>query len=161
MQPGSIIRISDMEMKQKDEPTSVTIKVNIFDQTYSLRSFKGEEHVLSIAQLVDERMRKIAEHTTSFDLARIAVLAALNIADELQELKAQHRESKLPEKESDISGRGKPQTWFEEIFDADEPSGVTRERLSNQVANKLQSLRREDPKPINLSIDEEKKNQSQ
>jgi cell division protein ZapA (FtsZ GTPase activity inhibitor) len=146
---------AEMENTQTGEQTSVVVKVNIFDQTYSLRSSRGEEHILSIAQLVDERMRKISEHTTNFDLARIAVLAALNIADELQEMKAQSAVSELIDQESNDSGRVKTQTWFEEIFDAAEPARETRERLSSQVSNKLQSLRREDSKPIKLSIEGE------
>ena len=81
-----------------DKQTSVAVKVNIFDRTYSLRSFKDEEHVLSIARLVDERMRKISEHMTTLDPAWIAVLAALNIADELEELKDQYERSELSRK---------------------------------------------------------------
>jgi cell division protein ZapA len=147
-----------MEMKQTDKQTSVAVKVNIFDRTYSLRSFKDEEHVLSIARLVDERMRKISEHMTTLDPAWIAVLAALNIADELQELKAQSEGGTAFEKEPNLPGREESQTWFEEIFNAGgtpDPTGEKRERLSSQVSTKLKALRREDPKPINLSLEGE------
>ena len=145
-------------MNQADKQTSVAVKVNIFDRTYSLRSFKDEEHVLSIARLVDERMRQISEHITTLDPAWIAVLAALNIADELQELKAQYEGAELFEKEPNFPGHEKSQTWFEEIFsaggDAELPA-ERRERLSSQVSNKLKALRREDPKPINLAMEGE------
>ena len=150
--------MSEMEPKQTDKQASVAVKVNIFDRTYSLRSFKDEEHVLSIARLVDERMRQISEHTTTLDPAWIAVLAALNIADELQELKAQYEGAEHFEKEPNFPAREKSQTWFEEIFnagDAAESSTERRERLSSQVSNKLKALRREDPKPINLSLEGE------
>jgi cell division protein ZapA (FtsZ GTPase activity inhibitor) len=146
-----------MGMKQTDQQ-SVAVKVNIFDRTYSLRSFKDEEHVLSIARLVDERMRKISEHMTTLDPAWIAVLAALNIADELEELKAQYERAEPFEKGANFPGHEKSQTWFEEIFNAgDDPetTGERRERLSSQVSNKLKALRREDPKPINLSLEGE------
>lgn len=146
-----------MGMKQTDEQTSVAVKVNIFDRTYSLRSFKDEEHVLGIARLVDERMRQISEHTTMLDPAWIAVLAALNIADELQELKAQYEACEPFEKEPHPPAPERSQTWFEEIFSAAdaETTGERRERLSSQVSNKLKALRGEDPKPINLSLNRE------
>jgi cell division protein ZapA len=145
-------------MKQTDEQTSVAVKVVIFDRTYSLRSFKDEEHVLGIARLVDERMRQIAEHVTTLDPAWIAVLAALNIADELEDLKARSGRAENFEGGPNLPAPEKSQTWFEEIFndagDA-ETAGQRRERLSSQVSNKLKSLRREDPKPINLSVEGE------
>ena len=150
--------MSEMGINQTDKQTSVAVKVNIFDRTYSLRSFKDEEHVLSIARLVDERMRQISEHMTTLDPAWIAVLAALNIADELQELKAQYEGAEIFEKEPNLTGPEKSQTWFEEIFnasgDAEQPA-ERRERLSSQVSNKLKALRREDPKPINLTLEGE------
>lgn len=145
-------------MKQTDKQTSAAVKVVIFDRTYSLRSFKDEEHVLGIARLVDERMRQIAEHVTTLDPAWIAVLAALNIADELEELKALYERAETSEKESNLAAPEKSQTWFEEIFNdagAEETAGQRRERLSSQVSNKLKALRREDPKPINLTVEGE------
>ena len=150
--------VSEMGMDQTDKQTSVAVKVNIFDRTYSLRSFKDEAHVLSIARLVDERMRQISEHMTTLDPAWIAVLAALNIADELQELKARREGGELVEKEPEFPARDKSQTWFEEIFSAGgdaEPPAERRERLSSQISNKLKALRREDPKPVNLTLEGE------
>ena len=145
-------------MKQTDEQTSVAVKVVILGRTYSLRSFKDEEHVLSIARLVDERMRQISEHVTTLDPAWIAVLAALNIADELEELKARYERAENFEEGPNPPAPEKSQTWFEEIFnaaDTAETAGERRERLSSQVSNKLKALRREDPKPINLSVEGE------
>jgi cell division protein ZapA (FtsZ GTPase activity inhibitor) len=162
-----------MENKQMGELTSEAVKVNIFDQTYSLRSFKGEEHIRRIALLVDERMRQISAHTTSFELSRIAVLAALNIADELLTLTVELEEAQaatlpaqadeqLEELEPTPSAQAseggeppKPQTWFDEIFDTEVPTKDRRERLSSQISNKLQALRREDPKALNISLEED------
>ena len=65
-----------------------SIRVSIFNQTYSLRSASGDgEHVRRVAQLVDERMRLIASQLAVHDVAKVAVLAALNFADELEVLK--------------------------------------------------------------------------
>jgi cell division protein ZapA len=65
-----------------------SVRVKIFNQTYSLRSASGDgEHVERIARLVDERMRAIASNLAVHDVAKVAVLTALNLADELEGLK--------------------------------------------------------------------------
>ena len=67
---------------------SGSVRVNIFNQTYSLRSGDGDgEHVLRVARLVDERMRAVADGLAVHDVAKVAVLTALNLADELEGLK--------------------------------------------------------------------------
>jgi cell division protein ZapA len=66
-----------------------SIRVNIFNQTYSLRSASGDgERVERVAQLVDERMRAVASGLAVHDVAKVAVLTALNLADELEGLKS-------------------------------------------------------------------------
>ncbi|HEX8745578.1 MAG TPA: cell division protein ZapA [Pyrinomonadaceae bacterium] len=147
-----------MENNDSAHEATRTIKVNIFDQLYSLRSPKGEEHIRRIAEIVDERMRQISAHTTTFELSRIAVLAALNIAGELQDLKARmaesndspappSSESERAEAASDSSYEtgetNRAQTWFEAIFDAEVPVKERSERLSSQISNKLQTGRTE------------------
>jgi cell division protein ZapA len=65
-----------------------SIRVSIFNQSYSLRSADGDgEHVLRVARLVDERMRAVADGLAVHDVAKIAVITALNLADELEGLK--------------------------------------------------------------------------
>lgn len=138
-------------------PSADTVQVTIFNQTYSLRSTSGAEHVREIASQVDERMRLIASHITTHDVSRIAVLVALNIADEMQSLKA-HYESEierlLNNAQADAAiGEGDNKSevpvversrgsWFEEIFDSDMQTTERPERLSSQVSAKLQSLRK-------------------
>jgi cell division protein ZapA len=60
------------------------VSVQIYDQTYYL---SGQEagHIRALAELVDARMRSVAAHGTTVDSLRVAVLAALNLADELAE----------------------------------------------------------------------------
>jgi cell division protein ZapA len=66
-----------------------SVRVNIFNQTYSLRSASGDgEHVERVARLVDERMRAVASGLAVHDVAKVAVLTALNLADELEGLKS-------------------------------------------------------------------------
>lgn len=69
---------------------SQTFKVEIFAHTYHLRGELDEAAARALAAEVDARMRSIAETTGMVDSARIAVLAALSLADELHELRRIH-----------------------------------------------------------------------
>jgi cell division protein ZapA len=59
------------------------MKVEIFDQTYNVQAEGEENHLRRVAAFVDEKMRAVAESTRQVDSTRVAVLTALNIADEL------------------------------------------------------------------------------
>ncbi len=63
-----------------------SVRVEIFDQPYNLRG-SDPEYILRLAEYVDAKMRAVAEQTQTVDTARLAVLAALNIADEYHLLK--------------------------------------------------------------------------
>ncbi|MFZ0806902.1 MAG: cell division protein ZapA [Candidatus Sulfotelmatobacter sp.] len=62
------------------------VRVEIFDQAYNLRG-SDPEYILKLAEYVDSKMRAVAEATNTIDTVRLAVLAALNIADEYHLLK--------------------------------------------------------------------------
>src|SRR5438309_7824634 len=63
-----------------------SVRVDIFDQAYNLRG-SDPEYILKLAEYVDGKMRAVAEQTATVDSVRLAVLAALNIADECHLLK--------------------------------------------------------------------------
>ncbi len=63
------------------DPSNNAVRVEIFDQAYNLRG-SDAEYILKLAEYVDGKMRAVAEQTHTVDTARLAVLAALNIADE-------------------------------------------------------------------------------
>lgn len=65
------------------------IQVEIFGQTYRLRAEDDPEYVSTLAEYVDGKMQDVARQTKAVDSLRVAVLAALNIADE--HLRAQRR----------------------------------------------------------------------
>jgi len=65
-----------------------SVRVEIFDQAYNLRG-SDPEYILQLAEYVDAKMRAVAEATNTIDTVRLAVLAALNIADEYHLLKKQ------------------------------------------------------------------------
>ena len=64
-------------------PESTIVTVEIRGQRYPISSALDPEYVNGLATYVDEKMRAAADLTPSGDLLRHAVLAALNIADEL------------------------------------------------------------------------------
>ena len=57
--------------------------ITIMGQQYPIRTSLDAEYVIRLAAFVDEKMRAVSESTPSGDSVRLAVLAALNIADEL------------------------------------------------------------------------------
>ena len=59
------------------------IRVNIFGADYSLMSDNDEHFVKEIARYIDEKMREIDKEQSVKSSSRIAVLAALNVAEEL------------------------------------------------------------------------------
>ena len=64
------------------------VRVEIFDQVYNLRG-SDAAYILKLAEYVDGKMRAVSEQTATVDSVRLAVLAALNIADEYHLLKRQ------------------------------------------------------------------------
>ena len=63
-----------------------SVRVEIFDQAYNLRG-SDADYIIRLADYVDAKMRAVAEQTNTIDTVRLAVLAALNIADEYHLLK--------------------------------------------------------------------------
>ena len=62
---------------------TVRATVEIFGQRLGLRADGDEARIHEIARFVDGRMREVADRSSSVDTVKIAVLTALNIADEL------------------------------------------------------------------------------
>jgi cell division protein ZapA len=58
-----------------------TVRVEIFDTVYNLRG-TDPGYIKQLAEYVDSKMRAVATQTSTVDTIRLAVLAALNIADE-------------------------------------------------------------------------------
>jgi cell division protein ZapA len=62
------------------------VKVEIFGQTYSIQGDLDQAYVQKLAKFVDEKMNTIADATRTVDTQKVAVLAALAIADELHSM---------------------------------------------------------------------------
>jgi cell division protein ZapA len=65
------------------------VSVDIYDQVYHLRG-TDPGHIEQLAALVDAKMRAVAAYGATVDSLRVAVLAALNIADELLALRERY-----------------------------------------------------------------------
>ena len=71
---------------------SDAVKVQIFGQIYTIRGELDERYVQKLAAYVDEKMGAIADVTSTIDTQKVAVLAALAIADELHTIRKDRTE---------------------------------------------------------------------
>ena len=80
------------------------IPVTIRGQRYPIRSALDQEYVARLAAYVDEKIRAAAESTPAGDSHRLAVVAALNIADELFRCREANRDrtSELTERAGEL-----------------------------------------------------------
>jgi len=76
------------------------VKVEIYGQSYTLSGDVDEAYVQKLARYVDEKMTAVSEATQTVDSVRVAVLAAMAIADELHTRKheAGNRDEALRER---------------------------------------------------------------
>jgi cell division protein ZapA len=72
---------SNLEVRR----STTSVSVDIYDQTYHLRAH-DPEYIQKLAEVVDNKMRAVSANGSTVDSLRVAVLAALNIADELMRL---------------------------------------------------------------------------
>jgi cell division protein ZapA len=71
-----------------DEPKNkTTIKVRIYGKEYSIRSSRSTEYVEEVARYVDNKMTEVDKSGVSSSPVQVAVLAAMNITDELLSIK--------------------------------------------------------------------------
>lgn len=66
------------------------VAVTIAGQRYVLRTDQEEAAVRGLASLVDARIREVQKQTRASDTQTMAVLAALQIAEELEAERARH-----------------------------------------------------------------------
>lgn len=76
-----------------DADANATIRVEIYNQTYNIRSDGDGQYLAELAEYVDARMREISSGTLTVDSLKVAILAALHIADELHRLRRVHEQA--------------------------------------------------------------------
>ncbi len=75
------------------------VKVEIYNQTYHIGGELEESYVTELGTYVDAKMRAVAVATQTVDSLKVAVLAALAIADELHSLRREQTELEEPLRE--------------------------------------------------------------
>jgi cell division protein ZapA len=71
---------------EHSDPPKQTVRVTIFNQTYTLSTSGDPRGTEEIAQRVDELMSSIARRAGNLDSGRTAVLACLHLADQLRQV---------------------------------------------------------------------------
>ncbi len=79
-----------------------TIRVSIYGREYSIRGDADPGYIREIAHYLDMKMRQMTDNTTVPSTAKVAILAALNITDELFQRERQIRET-ADDQESAVS----------------------------------------------------------
>jgi cell division protein ZapA len=67
--------------------------VEIYGQTYNVRGEGDPNYLTELARFVDTRMREVAAQVATVDPLKIAILAALNIADEFSRSRKKHEDT--------------------------------------------------------------------
>jgi cell division protein ZapA len=73
----------------QSQSVSQSVSVDIYDQVYHLRG-TDPAYIEGLAAIVDAKMRAVSAQGNTVDSLRVAVLAALNIADELCTARQRH-----------------------------------------------------------------------
>ena len=68
--------------------TTRVVTVEIHGQRYAVKSDLDQAYIAELAAYLDQKMRLAAEELASADTLRVAIIAALNLADELYRARA-------------------------------------------------------------------------
>ena len=70
------------------------VKVTIYGQEYTIKAPADATYIKNIAEYVDEKMREVQEELSTPQVpAKVAILAAMNISDDLFAIKRNHEKS--------------------------------------------------------------------
>jgi cell division protein ZapA len=73
------------------DPRSVT--VSIYGRDYTLKGEAETAYVQKVAALVDQKMREIADQSALASTSKVAILVAVNLADELLRERQKHQQA--------------------------------------------------------------------
>ena len=59
------------------------VDIKVFGQTYTVKTDTEEDHIQEVARYVNEKMDEVLKKTRSVSTMNVAILTALNIADDL------------------------------------------------------------------------------
>jgi cell division protein ZapA len=95
----------DNEAAVMESNSAQTVEVKIYNQTYTIRGDVNSEYIQQLAEYVDRRMKEVSAGTLTADSLRVAILAALNIADDLYKMrrKLEQLDSTLNERSTECA----------------------------------------------------------
>ncbi len=67
------------------------VEIKVFGQTYTVKTDAEEDHIQAVARYVNEKMDEVLKKTRSVSSLNVAILTALNIADDLLREKEKRR----------------------------------------------------------------------
>lgn len=59
------------------------VEIKVFGQTYTVKTDAEEDYIQEVARYVNEKMEEVLKKTKSVSTLNVAILTALNIADDL------------------------------------------------------------------------------
>ena len=59
------------------------VEIKVFGQTYTVKTDAEEDYIQEVAKYVNEKMEEVLKKTKSVSTVNVAILTALNIADDL------------------------------------------------------------------------------
>ncbi len=59
------------------------VEIKVFGQTYTVKTDAEEDYIQEVARYVNDKMEEVLKKTKSVSTLNVAILAALNIADDL------------------------------------------------------------------------------
>ncbi|MBN2754077.1 MAG: cell division protein ZapA [Candidatus Goldbacteria bacterium] len=104
------------------------ITVNIFGNEYTIKGVAEPEYITSLAAYINNKMTEVQYATGLKDTKKIAILAAINLADELFEAKKNLKEKYIP-KEQFQAVRNRVENLIS-MIDKELPSGIIPEKES-------------------------------
>jgi cell division protein ZapA len=114
------------------------ITVNIFGNEYTIKGVAEPEYIVTLANYLNNKMSEVQDATGIKDAKKIAILAAINIADELFESKKQIKDSTVPKEQLQVI-RNKVENLIS-MIDKELPSEPYHEEPSASLV---------EPEPVN------------
>ena len=107
--PESGIEVHSGPRKRDSKTVSkgtTSLDVEIYGSVYHVRGEQDPEYLRKLAEVVDGKMREISRHVPVVDSGKIAILAALNLADELLQCNKQQEGERVEmmEKVEELTG---------------------------------------------------------
>ena len=84
---------SGVSMNQDGKKRENLVEIRVFEQTFTVKTDSEESHILEVAQYVNDKIEEILKKTRTVSSLNVAILAALNVADDL--LKERERRKAL------------------------------------------------------------------